>query len=78
MMHRAHGRTFIFSYVLERKGEARVFALDNAHFTECALANDSQQPEVVEVYCCVLVRDALLFSMHPSMHLSCDGTHLGR
>jgi hypothetical protein len=43
-------RTFIFSYVLERKREARVFALDDAHLAECALADNSQQSEVVEVY----------------------------
>ena len=47
-MHRAWRRTFIFAYVLERKGETCVFALDNAHLAECALADDSQQPEVVE------------------------------
>ena len=42
---------FIFPDVLERKSEARVFPLDDAHLAECALANNSQQSEVVEVYC---------------------------
>jgi hypothetical protein len=43
--------TFIFSYVLERKCEARVLSLDNAHFSKGALADDSQEAEVVEVHC---------------------------
>lgn len=44
-------RTFIFSYVLEGKGEAGVLALDNAHLAKSSFADDSQQPEVVEVHC---------------------------
>lgn len=43
-------RTFIFSYILERKREARVFSLDDAHLSECALAHDAQQTKVVEVH----------------------------
>jgi hypothetical protein len=43
--------TFVFSYVLERECEARVFALDNAHLAKGALADDAQQAEVVEVHC---------------------------
>jgi hypothetical protein len=43
--------TFIFPYVLQRKREAGVFALDDAHLAEGALAYNSQQAEVVEVYC---------------------------
>jgi hypothetical protein len=42
--------TFIFPYVLERKREAGVFPLDDAHLAEGALANNSQQSEVVEVH----------------------------
>ena len=45
-------QTFIFSYVLERKCEAGVFALDDAHFAKGSFADDSQQPEVVEVHGC--------------------------
>jgi hypothetical protein len=44
-------QTFIFPYVFERKGEARVLALDDAYLAECTFADDSQQAEVVEVYC---------------------------
>jgi hypothetical protein len=44
-------QTFIFPYVFERKGEACVLALDDTHLAECTFADDSQQPEVVEVYC---------------------------
>lgn len=43
--------TFIFSYVLERKCEACVFPLDDAHLAECALAHNAKQAEVVEVDC---------------------------
>lgn len=43
-------QTFIFSYVLERKCEAGVLALDNAHFAKGSFADDSQQPEMVEVH----------------------------
>ena len=43
-------QTFIFSYILERKGEAGVLALDNAHLAKGALADNAQQPEVVEVH----------------------------
>jgi len=43
--------TFIFPYILERKREARVFPLDDAHLAECAFAHDAQQAEVVEVHC---------------------------
>jgi len=43
--------TFILSYVLEGKGEAGVLALDDAHLSEGALADDTQQSEVVEVHC---------------------------
>lgn len=42
--------TFIFANVLERKGKAGVLALDNAHLAEGSLADDAQQPEVVEVH----------------------------
>ena len=42
--------TFILPYVLERKSETRVFPLNDAHLAECALANNSQQSEVIEVY----------------------------
>lgn len=49
---RGAGRlTFILPYVLESKGEASVLALDDAHLAEGALADDSQQPEVVQVDC---------------------------
>ena len=41
--------TFIFAYVLEREGEARVFALDDAHLAKGALADHSQQAEVVQI-----------------------------
>lgn len=44
-------RTFIFSYVLERKGKACILALDDAHFAKGALADDSQQAEMVQVHC---------------------------
>lgn len=44
-------QTFIFPYVLERKGEAGVLALDNAHLAKGSFADDAQQPEVVEVHC---------------------------
>jgi hypothetical protein len=44
-------QTFIFSYILERKGEAGVLALDNAHLAKGSLADDSQQPEVIQVHC---------------------------
>lgn len=47
-------QTFIFPYVLERKGEASIFALNDAHFAKGALADDAQQPEVVEVHCVVV------------------------
>lgn len=47
-------QTFIFSYVLERKCEAGVLALDNAHFAKGTFADDAQQPEVVEVHCVVV------------------------
>jgi hypothetical protein len=47
----AGGLTFVFAYVLERKGEAGVFALDNAHLAKGALSDDAQQAEVVEVHC---------------------------
>jgi hypothetical protein len=47
----AGGLTFVFAYVLERKGEAGVFALDDAHLAEGALSDDAQQAEVVEVHC---------------------------
>lgn len=53
-------QTFIFSYVLERKGEAGVFALDNAHFAKGSFADDSQQAEVVEVHCRPVVSVVLL------------------
>ena len=43
--------TFIFPYILQRKREAGVFALDDAHLAEGALAYNSQQAEVVEVHC---------------------------
>jgi hypothetical protein len=42
-------RTFILSYVFEGKGEARVFALDDADFAKGAFADYAQQAEVVEV-----------------------------
>ena len=48
-------QTFIFSYVLERKREAGVLALDNAHFAKGSFAYDAQQPEVVEIHCVVVV-----------------------
>lgn len=44
-------QTFIFSYILEGKCEAGVFALDDAHFAKGSFAYDAQQPEVVEVHC---------------------------
>jgi hypothetical protein len=47
----ARGLTFVFAYILERKGEAGVFALDDAHLAEGALSDDAQQAEVVEVHC---------------------------
>lgn len=34
--------TLIFAYILQRKRQASVFALDNADLPESALANDSQ------------------------------------
>ncbi len=43
-------QTFIFTNVLERKGEAGVLALDNAHLAEGSLADDAQQTEVVEIH----------------------------
>jgi hypothetical protein len=43
--------TFVLPYVLERKCEARVLALDDAHLAKGALADYTQQPEVVEVHC---------------------------
>jgi hypothetical protein len=43
--------TFVLSYVLEGKCEAGVLSLDDAHLSEGALADYSQQPEVVEVHC---------------------------
>ena len=67
-------RTFIFSYILERKGEARVFSLDDAHLSECALAHDAQQAEVVEV-------DWGEVSVGSGAHCTwreCSATHLGR
>ena len=51
-------QTFIFSYILERKGEAGVLALDNAHFAKGSLADDSQQPEVIQVHCLLWSADA--------------------
>ena len=41
--------TFIFPYVLERKGQAGVLALDYANLAEGSLAHDSKQSEVIEV-----------------------------
>jgi hypothetical protein len=41
--------TFILSYVLERKRETRVLALDDAHLAKRALSDDTQQAEVVEI-----------------------------
>ena len=46
-------QTLIFSYILERKCEAGVLALDDAHFAKGSFADYSQQPEVVEVHCLV-------------------------
>jgi hypothetical protein len=43
--------TFILSYILEGECEAGVLALDDAHLAEGALADDTQQAEVVEVHC---------------------------
>ena len=43
------GRTFIFSDVFERKGQASVLALNDPDFAEGALAHDSQQAEVIEI-----------------------------
>jgi hypothetical protein len=45
------GLTFVLADVLERKGEAGVLALDDAHLAKGALADDAQQAEVVEVHC---------------------------
>jgi hypothetical protein len=47
-------QTFIFSYVLERKRQAGVFALDDAHFAKGSFADDAQQPKVVEIHCVVV------------------------
>ena len=41
--------TLILAYVLEGECEARVFALDDAHLAKRALADDAQQPEVVQI-----------------------------
>lgn len=43
-------RTFIFAYILQGKGETRIFSLDNSYFSKGSSADDSQQSEVVEVY----------------------------
>lgn len=43
-------RTFIFSYVFERKGKAGVLSLDDAHFAKSTLSDHAQQPEVIEVH----------------------------
>jgi hypothetical protein len=44
-------RTLIFPDVLEREGQAGVLALDDAHLAKGTFADDSQQPEVVEIDC---------------------------
>lgn len=42
-------RTFIFADVLEGKGEAGVFALDDADLAKGAFSDDAQEAKVVEV-----------------------------
>lgn len=44
-------RTFIFADILECKGQAGIFALDNADLAKGAFAHDAQEAEVVEVNC---------------------------
>lgn len=44
-------RTFIFADVLEGKCQVGVFALDDAHLSEGASADDTQEAEMIEVYC---------------------------
>ena len=43
------GATFVLADVLEGKREAGVFALDDADLAKRALADDTEQAEVVEV-----------------------------
>ena len=43
-------RTFILSDVFERKGQAGILALDDAHFTKGTFADDTQKFEMVEVH----------------------------
>jgi hypothetical protein len=39
--------TFIFSNILERKRQARIFPLNDAYFAKSASADNSKQTEVV-------------------------------
>ena len=44
-------RTFIFPDVFQRKRQARIFPLHDADFAKRALADDSEELEVVELDC---------------------------
>lgn len=44
--------TFIFADVLECKRQTRVFSFDDADLAKGALADDAEQAEMVEAYCC--------------------------
>lgn len=44
-------RTFIFADVLKGKCQVGVFALDDTHLSEGASADDTQEAEMIEVYC---------------------------
>lgn len=48
-MGHLHLRTFIFADVLECVGGPIVFALNDADFAKGALADDTQEAEVIEV-----------------------------
>jgi hypothetical protein len=43
--------TFIFAYIFQRERQAGVLALDDAHLSKRSSSDDSQQSEVVQVYC---------------------------
>lgn len=43
--------TFIFSNVFQRKCQTGVLSLDDAHFAKCALANDPEEFEMIELDC---------------------------
>ena len=43
--------TFIFAYVLQSKRQVRIFPFHDSYFAKCALPDDSEQFEMVEIDC---------------------------